>query len=193
MDLSALFETFSSTRATFSSGWVRIVCMKTTNILTMILLAATAPLSLASDSKRTAEYIIVNSAELEGKPVTLDVAFVKPVQWKSPIPELAFFRAMTIDRRDNKPGGHILVAIPAAEAPSFSKKYGMDFDGRNESDTLRGTLLAAPGRELRPRVWFIDTTGTALELIKAKKLELIDDGPGDTGMGEAGGAGPGPQ
>jgi len=173
--------------------------MKTTHILTIILLAAAAPLSIAGDSKRTAEYTIVNSAELEGKEVTLDVAFVKPVQWKSPIPELAFFHALTIDRRDKKPGGHILVAIAASESASFAKKYGMDFEGRNESNTLRGTLLAAPGREdgkaLRPRIWFIDTTGTALELIKEKKLELTDEGPGDTGDGAGdsagGGGGPG--
>ena len=163
-------------------------CMKTTQILTMVFLAVSAPLSLAADSKHTAEYIIANSSEYEGKEIVLDVSFVKPVQWKSPIPELTFFRVFTVDRRDNKMGGGILVAVKAADSGSFAKKYGMDFDGRRHSDSLRGVFLAAPGRgadvKVRGRVWFVDTTGTAAELIKAKKLELIEDGPGGAERGD---------
>lgn len=163
--------------------------MKTSLLITMALTAAFLPLAGAADSKRTAEYILATPGDFEGKEVTLDVAFVKPVRWKSPVPELAFFRVMTIDRRDDKPGGHILVAIPASEAGKFAKKYGMDFDGRGDSDTLRGTLLAGPGKGpdkmKHARIWFIDTTGTAVELIKSDKLELIDDGPMD---GSGGGA-----
>lgn len=149
----------------------------------MLLLAVSAPLSLAGDSKRTAEYLIVNSAEYEGKEVQLDISFVKPVQWKSPIPELAFFHAITIDRRDHKRGGSILVAVKAVDSGAFAKKYGMDFDGRSDSDSLKGIFLAAPGRghadKARARIWFVDTTGTAAELIKAKKLELMEGGPED--------------
>lgn len=155
--------------------------MKATHILTMVLLAASVPLSLAGDSKHTAEYIIANSSEFEGKEVKLDVSFVKPVQWESPMPELAFFHVITIDNRDEKAGGSILVAVKAAESGSFAKKYGMDFDGRRDSDPLRGVLMAAPGRgpaqQVRAGIWFIDTTGTAAELIKNKRLELIEDRP----------------
>jgi hypothetical protein len=155
--------------------------MKTTHIITMVFLAVSAPLSFAGDSKHTAEYIIANSAEYEGKEVVLDVSFVKPVKWKSPIPELAFFHVVTVDRRDDKIGGSILVAVKAADSGSFAKKYGMDFDGRRDSDSLRGVFLAAPGRgpdlKARARIWFVDTSGTAVELIKAKKLELVEDGP----------------
>jgi hypothetical protein len=157
--------------------------MKTTHLLAMLLLAVSAPLSLAGDSKHTAEYIIANSAEYEGKEVQLDVAFVKPVQWKSPIPDLAFFHAITIDRRDKKMGGSILVAVKAADSGAFAKKYGMDFDGRGDSDSLKGVFLAAPGRgpaeRARARIWFVDTTGTAAELVKAKKLELMEGGPNE--------------
>lgn len=155
--------------------------MKTTQLLAMLLLAVSAPLSLAGDSKHTAEYIIANSAEYEGKEVQLDISFVKPVQWKSPIPDLAFFHAITVDRRDKKMGGSILVAVRAADSGAFAKKYGMDFDGRGDNDSLKGLFLTAPRREsaekARGRIWFVDTTGTAAELIKAKKLELIEDGP----------------
>jgi len=161
--------------------------MKIQHYFPLVLLAAAAPLLQASDSKRTAEYILTTPSDFEGKEVTLDVAFVKPVQWKSPVPELAFFRALTIDRQDKKPGGHILVIIPAADAAKFAKKYGTDFEGRNESNTLRGTFLAAPGgKERHRRVWMIDTTGKAAELIKANKLEVNDEGEM---MGEGGGPG----
>lgn len=167
-------------------------CMKTTHILTLAFLAISAPLSMAGNSKHTAEYIIANSADYEGKEVELDVSFVKPAQWKSPIPELAFFHVVTIDRRDQKMGGSVLVAVKSAEAGSFAKKYGMNFDGRRDSDSLRGVFLAAPGRgpysKARARVWFVDTTGTAVELIKAKKLELEEDGPNSAGLGKGNGA-----
>ncbi len=147
----------------------------------MVFLAVLAPLTLAGDSKHTAEYIIANSAEHEGKEVVLDVSFVKPVQWKSPIPELAFFHAVTVDRRDDQLGGSIIVAVKAAEAGSFAKKYGMDFEGRRDSDSLRGVFLAAPGRgpdtKARARIWLVDTTGSAAGLIEAKKFEIQDDGP----------------
>lgn len=159
--------------------------MKTTQLITLLLLAA-APLTLASDSKRTAEYIMVNSAEFEGKEVSLDVSFVKPVKWKSPIADLAFFHVITVDRRDDKAGGSILVAVKAADSGAFAKKYGMDFDGRKDSDLLKGVFLAVPRRDgKKAQIWLVDTTGTAVNLIKEKKLELADDGPEkDKGQGE---------
>ena len=154
--------------------------MKMSHVLSLVLLVAVVPLVQASESKRTAEYILATPADFEGKEVTLDVSFVKPVHWKSPVPELAFFHAVTLDRRDYRPGGHILVAILAEDAGKFSQKYGLEPKGRNLSRVLTGTLMAAPGRgpELHGRVWLIDTTGKAADLIKAKKLEILEgDGP----------------
>lgn len=168
--------------------------MKTKCFLLSVLLAAAASSLQAGDSKRTAEYILTTPTEFEGKEVTLDVALVKPVHWKSPAPELAFFHALTIDRSDKKPGGGIMVAIPAADAAQFAKKYGTDFDGRNDMDTLRGTLIAAPGKGPRARVWLIDTTGKVGELVKQKKLIIEDEeegGFGPQGPGPRGPRGPG--
>lgn len=162
--------------------------MKTLHCFLLVLTAATVPLLRASDSKRTAEYIFTSPTDFEGKQVTLDVSFVKPVPWKSPVSELAFFHAMTIDRQDYKPGGVILVAVPATESGKFAKKYGLDFEGRHESTQLKGTLIAAPGHE-GPQVWILDTTeGKVGELVKARKLALQDEG-GEMGPG---GRGPGP-
>lgn len=160
--------------------------MKSYHCIPLIILTAFAPLVHAAESKHTAEYILANSAAFEGQEVTLDVAFVKPVEWKSPIPELAFFHAMTYDRRDHKPGSPILVVIPAADSGKFAKKYGMDFNGRNTvPNTLKGTFLAT----LRPagngaKRWIVDTTGQATALIKANKFHLPDhDGGPDRGPG----------
>lgn len=163
--------------------------MKQLPYLTLAIFAATLPLVDAYESKRTAEYILASPADFEGKEVTLDVSFVQPVHWKSPVPELAFFHAITIDRVDKKRGGHILVAIPAADAAKFAKKFGMDFDGKNNSDTLHGTLVTAPGKGLRPKVWIIDTTGKIQDLVKNQKIAL-EDGRDMNGGGEGPGAGP---
>lgn len=150
--------------------------MKTTTTLLVAVLSLSCPVLNAAESERTAEHILTTPSEHEGKEVTLDVAFVKPVHWKSPVEELAFFHAITMDRRDMKPGGGILVAIPAAEAASFAKKYGTDFEGRYEKDELTGTLMASPGRGPRKQVWFVDTSGQAAAMIEQRKLSIEDDG-----------------
>jgi hypothetical protein len=108
--------------------------MKTPFLLSAVALTLFGSLAIseAADSKRTAEYLLSSPLTHEGKAVTVDVAAVKPVQWKSPLPELTFFHALTMDRIDRKPGGGILVAVPTAEAASFAKKYGTDFEGRHE-------------------------------------------------------------
>lgn len=152
-----------------------------TKFLPLILAAACATSAFAQ-SKRTAEYILSNPAAYEGKAVTLDVSMVKPVHWKSPLPEFQFFHALTLDRQARQPGGAILVAIPASESSSFAKKYGMNFEGRHNSTTLRGTLVAAarPGpRHLR--IFLVDTTGNLLTSIEKAKAELPEEAFADSG------------
>ena len=164
--------------------------MKTLHCFPLVLLAAVAPLLHASDSKHTAEYILTTPADFEGKEVTLDVSFVKPVHWKSPVPELAFFHAMTLDRRDYKPGGEILIVILAEDASHFAQRYGTDFKSRNYSNPLKGTLVTAPGGRRHAKVWILDTTGKIPDLVKQNKLMIEEEGGGGGGAG--GGPGPGP-
>lgn len=162
------------------------VIMKTSHILSFAVFVAGATLLNAGDSKRTADYILATPADFEGKAVTLDVSFVKPVHWKSPLPDFAFFHAATLDLRDYRPGGNILVAIAAGDAGKFSQKYGLEFKGRNVSRILTGTLIAAPGRGPGGGgvAWLIDTTGKVSELIKEKKFQILqDDGPQNGGAG----------
>lgn len=154
--------------------------MKTAKCL--IGLAATVVLGFSStshaESKRTAEYLLISPSDHQDKDVTVDVALVRPVQWVSPAPEFAFFRAMTIDRSDRKAGGEILVAVPASGAAAFARKYGTDFEGRYESDSLKGTFLSIGRAENREggRLWIIDTTGNLAKAIADKKLTLPTDG-----------------
>jgi len=145
------------------------------SILTLLLttILATAGVALA-DSKRTAVHVLTDPSLYQDKEVTLDVAFVRPVHFVSPFPELAFFHALTVDRTNGKPAGSILVAVPSATATSFAKKYGTDFEGRGEKDTLRGTLVAA-GPKPRGRIWVVDTSGQLLKLIAERKKSLPED------------------
>ena len=166
--------------------------MKTLHYLPLVLLAAVAPMLHASESKRTAEYILTTPADFEGKEVTLDVSFVKPVHWKSPNPELAFFHAMTLDRLNHKPGGEILVVIASTDASKFAKKYGTNFERRNESDSLQATLVAAPGGRMHAKVWILDTTGKVAEMVKQNQLSIVEEeGGGGRGPGGPGPRGPG--
>ncbi len=155
--------------------------MKTPFFLSAVALALFGSLaaSQAADSKRTAEYLLSSPLSHEGKTVTLDVAMVRPARWKSPFVEVTFFHAMTMDRMDRKPGGEILVAVPTAGAASFAKKYGTDFEGRFESDSLKGLFMASGPR----RIWVIDTTGQLEKLMADRKAALPDEAGGRVGMG----------
>lgn len=128
-----------------------------------------------ADSKRTAEYLLTSPSSHKDTDVTVDVALVKPVNWVSPVADTSFFRVVTLDRSDRKFGGEILVAVPSGEAERFAKKYGTDFEGRYESDSLKGTFLSA-GRKDGGNFWLIDTTGKLKDAIAAKKLELPNEG-----------------
>lgn len=151
--------------------------------------------NLWADSKRTAEFILSDPKTYEGQQVTLDVALVKPVHWVSPLPDFAFFHALTIDRTDGRPGGGILVAIPASESASFAKKYGTDFEGRNDKTTLRGAFIAIGGGHRPGKIWIVDTTGELENKMREMKKEFPEEafggeegsGPGPRGPGGPGG------
>lgn len=154
--------------------------MKTPFFLSTVALALFGSLTASqADSKRTAEYLLSSPLANEGKPVTVDVAAVKPVHWKSPFAELTFFHAMTMDRSDRKPGGGILVAVPAADAAAFAKKYGTDFEGRYESDPLKGMFMASGPR----KIWVIDLSGQLAQLQAERKLSLPEEAGGRMAMG----------
>lgn len=145
-----------------------------------------------ADSKRTAEYLLSDPCAHQDEEVTLDVAFVKPVHWVSPFQEIAFYHAATLDRSDRKRGGTILVAVPAEDSSKFAKKYGMDFEGKSESDMLKGVfMIAGDGDKTRGRrgIWVIDTTGQLAQLISERKrglpveAEMQPMGPGRPGPG----------
>lgn len=137
---------------------------------------------LAADSKRTAEYLLTEPRTHRDKEVTVDVAFVQPVKWASPLTSHGFYHAMTIDRYDKSGGGTILVAIDPNEAASFVRKYGTDFDGKSDRDPLRGKFVLISGRHDEAGIWAIDTTGTLVETLKARQIELPRD-PGPHGFG----------
>ena len=164
--------------------------MKIRTIILPMLFAALPLMLRASDSKRTAEYLLSTPFQFEGKEVTLDVAFVKPVHWKSPISEIAFFHAITLDRLDHKPGGEIMVVIPSEDAAKFSKKFGASFEGRNESNSLKGIFTTAPGGRDGRKVWLLDTTGKIGDLVKQNKLVIEDGERSEGGPGGPGGPGP---
>jgi len=159
-------------------------------LLPLLLFGVSATLTAGTPSKKTAKYILSLPSQYEGKEVQLDVAMVKPIHRKIRVSELAFFHAMTYDKANKSPGGEILVAILASDAEKFVKKYGLDREGKKNPDTtlLKGTFMTMPGglgKRGGPdgrcgplgRIWFVDTTGKAAELIKANKLSMDDDAP----------------
>lgn len=143
------------------------------------LLAISAP--LRAESKHTAEYFLTTPKEFVNQIVSLDVAFVKPVHWVSPNEDFQFFHAMTIDRMDKKPGGNILVAVKAADAGAFARKYGTDFEGKNDTTTLKGLFLAGGSEKGRMKVYLVDTTGELKALFDSGEFSLPAPEPAEGG------------
>jgi hypothetical protein len=150
--------------------------MKTIFKLSALILIATGTLGYAG-SKRTADYLRLDPTSHLDKEVTLDVSMVKPVHWKSPVEGVAFFHALTVDRTEDKSGGSILVAVPAADAEKFAKKYGTTFESRNDKNRLKGTFILVSGKGASG-LWIIDTTGKIAQLIKDGKLDMPADAKG---------------
>ncbi|MBT8037570.1 MAG: hypothetical protein KJO21_08505 [Verrucomicrobiae bacterium] len=138
---------------------------------TALFLFGSTGISSAADSKRTANYILSMPESYEGKTVTLDVAAVRPVKWKSPIPELAFFHATTVDRRSDRFGGVILVAVPKEDSAAFVKKYGLTVENRNDKDTMKGLLIPSG----RHRAWVVDQSGILADILKKGNIDLPND------------------
>ncbi len=101
----------------------------------------------------SADYYLTTPDAFQGQMVTLDVVNMRPVMFRSPIPELAFFHMMTWDRSKGIPGGEIMLVAPAADARNLMKKYGgkMPRPGMGPPDVekLKGIFTLSP-RVLRP-------------------------------------------
>jgi len=70
--------------------------------------------------------------------------------------------------------------ILSEDSVKFAKKYGTNFEGRNESNSLKGLFMTAPGSEKRGKVWMVDTTGKVADLVAQNKL-VIEENPGGGG------------
>ncbi|MDD5260830.1 MAG: hypothetical protein PHD76_03180 [Methylacidiphilales bacterium] len=105
--------------------------------------------SVRANTSYSADYYLTTPDAFQGQMVTLDVVNLKPVNFKSPIPELAFFHMMTWDRSKGIPGGEIMLVAPATDARNLMKKYGgkMPRPGMGPPDVekLKGVFTLSPG------------------------------------------------
>lgn len=138
-------------------------------------------------ASNTVDYYLTTPDNFKGTMVNLDVAGVRPVEFKSPVPELAFFHMRTWDKTKNQPGGHIILVAPASESTDIMHRYGDD--SRHYATRMHGVLILSPGgpkREGPPeggddkgpkhrpgtQIWMIDYEGRCAAIIEAHKEEL---------------------
>lgn len=136
--------------------------MKQTTYSTLCLLLSGLFIlsSQAALSKKTADYVILHATELEGKSVTLDVVGVRPMRMLSPIPDVTFFHAITFDDREDRPGGPILVAVPANQGEKFAEKFGSLNPRSKRVEKMSGILIPSSGSpDRKGKVWMIDYEG----------------------------------
>lgn len=158
--------------------------------LSLILLHAFTLQGFGSD--QTANAVLAEPHKYNNAPVQLDVAFLRPVRWKSPIPEVAFFHAMTYDKKARSFGGEILLAAPESNREALVRRYGVTHEGRRTPDTnlLRATLRNT-GEDRKRGIWYLDQTegalSEAIQEMREKIQELEKGGPVGPGGNRRGG------
>jgi hypothetical protein len=115
--------------------------MKTTSSILcgLALLICAGPLKASSPV--SADGYLVSPWKYEGQTIKLNVVCVKPAHFESPLREVIYYHAMTMNV-DRRFGGEILIAVPRSESEHFARYYGLDPRGRT-SRLLSGTLLLA--------------------------------------------------
>lgn len=139
--------------------------MKFRSLLLLVAAASASSSALAEAkfSKYTADYYKGVYDQYEGQEVTLKVVFVKPYSYKSDIPDVRFFHAVTADENKKMPGGDIAIAVPIDAGNDLIRRYGTAPSDEEKTRFLKG-ILRADGHGL----WFIDVNGTI-----TKKLDAI--------------------
>ena len=145
----------------------------------------------------SADYYLTTPDAYEGQMVTLDVMGVRPVNFKSPVPDLAFFFMQTWDRTKNMPGGDIMLVAPAADARAIMKKYGGKMPGPGpgmhpgmstaNTEKMKGLFTLSPGGKPHHEGEKPETSTTASGSGTEKPVAENGEGP----RGPHPGAGPG--
>lgn len=130
----------------------------------VLVIAHTNLFAEAKYSKYTADYYKGAYDLYEGQEITLKVAFVKPYSYKSDIPDVRFFHAITRDDQKNMEGGEIPVAVPLASGDELIRRYGTAGSEEEKTHLLKG-VLRADGHGL----WFVDVNGALTKLIDARR------------------------
>ena len=117
--------------------------MKTTASLLCCLALLFGAGSLHASTPQSADEFLVSPWDYQGQTIKLNVMFVRPAHFQSPLPDVIFYHAatLTVDRR---PGGEMLIAVPKSESQQFAGFYGLNPHGRS-SRILSGTLLLRRG------------------------------------------------
>jgi len=117
--------------------------MKTTSSLLFCLALLFCVGLLHASTPQGADEYLVAPWDYEGQTISLNVMFVRPARFQSPLADVIFYHAATITA-DRKLGGEILIAVPKTESEHFARFYGMNHHGRS-SRILSGTLLLRRG------------------------------------------------
>ncbi|WP_309400519.1 hypothetical protein [Cerasicoccus maritimus] len=139
----------------------------------------------------TAAHVKAMAPELEGKKVSLDVAFIRINRHAPDDVPYVFFWAATIDDDEVAKGGVILVVADKEDKDTLIRRYGTNIERGNggpETKSLRGTVRLA-GREGGPKRAYIDMTADGVDLSNSPDSVMNDsDIAGE--LGSAAGRGP---
>lgn len=159
--------------------------MKATKLVSLSTLVVVLATTTIHANPRTANGVLAEAKQLTDQPVRVDVAFLRPVRWASPVEGLVFFHAMTYDKRNSAPGGEILLAAPEDQSAALAKKYGVTVESRRPSTTALSATLRSTSNDEDRGVFYLDLSDGKL----AAALEERGDEIRQRLIGQRSGAG----
>ena len=137
--------------------------------LALFTLSANAGTQAGKDS---AKYYKTNPEDWDGKKISVDCIFVTRINGCRQIDGVLFFVAHTIDDKNKKRGGNIVVAVSESESDSFIRKYGTVIErNRSKADKVESTRLRGTFHQLKHGHVYLDKSGEA----HARILEHKED------------------
>ncbi len=117
------------------------------------------------------EYYLAHVDEHTDQEIKLDVSHVVPTKFVSPVQDVAFLHVVSLDDVANRPGGSLLLMLPADEQEKIVDKYGLNHK-RGRSRKMEPVLRVLSAQAGRKQYYILDYNGEMAQLVGDQLAEV---------------------
>lgn len=148
-------------------------------LLAIVALGCFTTARADAGSRNTASYVKAQIDKLDGKSVSLDVAFVRMLRPFTTHEEFVLLGAATVDEDNHSGGGGILVVANKADKDALVRRYGTTIDRDRgdgvETKSMRGVVHLVTGKEGRGKYVYLDLTDGAFNPTEQDVREIAGE------------------